>query len=949
MFCAKCGAELLEEARFCSRCGSAFAKPEAAGTDAELERLAAQGDREAFAELYGRHSGRVYDFLLRMVGDPDEASDLMQETFLRAMRALSPEEKGAAFSTWVLTIARNLALKRLERRKRTVTLAPREGDEEAPIFDQVDPDRLTDPQAAAEAQELAGLVWEAASGLDAKQYSLLDLHVRQGLESAEIAEVLGVSKGNAYTMVSRLRDTFESAVGSLFMLRVGRRDCPELNRLLQEQSVTALSPAVRRLIEGHVAECEACQERRRKLVSPANILGSFAAVPLPLLLKQRVAEALVASWAQAGTQAAATGLKGLLSQPAAKLSSLSTAWKAVIISGALVVATGGGLSTWVAVTGGLPGSGGGPSGSGVQAVETPGAPSTAAPVQPTQQPSAGTGRIVFLSNRDATDPYTGSIYLMDADGGNVARIGRGGSLSSVGLPPDLLRSGLSPDGTRLAFQKCPNPTHEDNWAALYVESTDGSEQTPLATETVRCQTEGPDGGFGWSPDSRHIVLYRGGERPGLYVVDADGSNLKYLTEGIFPQWSPLGDSIAFTDKPDPEGWQCGIYLINPDGTNRRLLAHVFCDTDFGLVMGPQPQWSPDGSMLAFSASLEEPPSPPSEPRNPEREVFVMNADGSALTNITNSPSDDHDPIWVDCRVPTAGCEAAVANVQSGYLDVRRRGFTESSNPWDNLTAIAKLSQGDSVCVLGAPVVGDGYKWWPISTTDGTEGWVAAFDPQDPARPWITPTGEPCSGEAEPQEPARAGGGAGEATCGGRMRLGASIDDPEGDVPFAFVDIVGARVEAMGEEVLAEIGLKDIPEQLTFNQARQPTLEYAWQIFFDIDGDPNTGNVYRPMMIGAEYSLSILHFAEGDSQQVKTGALLDNTQADVWKRDLTGEGWSTDWRTDTATSTATAAVDDLGNVLTIQGTIPGLGPSTRWCVEAYYQDPDGRHTVDAAPD
>jgi RNA polymerase sigma factor (sigma-70 family) len=354
MFCTKCGAELLEEARFCSRCGSAFAKPEAAETDAELERLAAQRDREAFAELYGRHSGRVYDFLLRMVGDPDEASDLMQETFLRAMRALSPEEKGAAFSTWVLTIARNLALKRLERRRRTVTLAPREGDEEAPVFDQVDPDRLADPQAAAEAQELAGLVWEAASGLDAKQYSLLDLHVRQGLESAEIAEVLGVSKGNAYTMVSRLRDTFESAVASLFMLRVGRRDCPELNRLLQEQSVTALSPAVRRLIEGHVAECEACQERRRKLVSPANILGSFAAVPLPLLLKQRVAEALVASWAQAGTQAAATGLKGLLSQPAAKLSSLSTAWKAVIISSALVVATGGGLSTWVAVTGGLP-------------------------------------------------------------------------------------------------------------------------------------------------------------------------------------------------------------------------------------------------------------------------------------------------------------------------------------------------------------------------------------------------------------------------------------------------------------------------------------------------------------------------------------------------------------------------------------------------------------------
>jgi len=78
-------------------------------------------------------------------------------------------------------------------------------------------------------------------------------------------------------------------------------------------------------------------------------------------------------------------------------------------------------------------------------------------------------------------------------------------------------------------------------------------------------------------------------------------------------------------------------------------------------------------------------------------------------------------------------------------------------------------------------------------------------------------------------------------------------------------------------------------------------------------------------------------------------LLDNVQSDVWKCEGSGEGWTTDWTTDTASSTATAAVDNLGNILTIQGTIPGLGPSTRWCAEAYYQDPDGRVTVDAAPD
>jgi RNA polymerase sigma factor (sigma-70 family) len=1297
MFCTKCGAELLEEARFCGRCGAAVAKPEAVGTDAELERLAAQGDREAFAELYSRHSGRVFDFLLRMVGDPDEASDLMQDTFLRAMRALSPEEKGAAFSTWVLTIARNLALKRLERRRRTVTLAPREASEEAPVFDQVDPDRLADPQAAAEAQELAGLVWEAASGLDAKQYSLLDLHVRQGLESAEIAEVLGVSKGNAYTMVSRLRDTFESAVASLFMLRVGRRDCPELNRLLQEQSITALSPTVRRLIEGHVAECEACQERRRKLVAPANILGSFAAVPLPLLLKQRVAEALAASWAQAGTQAAATGLKGLLSQPTAKLSSLSTTWKAVIIGGALVVATGGGLSTYVAVTGGLPGSGGGESPVVAPAAAvTPGPASSTLPVVPTGQPSGVARKIVFRSDRDAPGLEIGDIYMMDATGGSVQRLGAGGHLYEIdfdsGLSPDgskvafyecpehmdeqnkwaelvvtnadgtgpvtiatgtfvcntdvgapgsfswspdstrivfyrdvdpsglyianadgsnlryltagfspewsplgdsiafLVRpgpawqceihlinpdgtnrrllarvpcegegtfcnllgprprwspdgsmlafsasleearcqpepqpdpqrdvfvlaadgSGLtnitnspsddydpiwvdcrvptagceakvtsvqpdslsvrqepktkqndppivaqlnegdvvclvgvpvfdggnkwwpvsaadgpggwvaafgpkdparpwitltgepcggavstaptgqplaekgkivfrsnrdgsqpptsgvyamdahgggvthigsqsgwpsffpdlssqwSPDGSKVAFQKCPDSASEGIWGAFYIMNADGSGLTTVATNTIRCFTEGTGGGVSWSPDGSRIAFLRGGEPSGLYVADADGGNLRYLADGIFPQWSPLGDSIAFTDVPGPEQ-PCDMYSIDPDGANKRHLASVPCEGDY-VLEGPRLQWSPDGSMLAFSTSLEEPATQPQSQR--QRDIFVMRADGSGLTNITNSPSDDYDPVWVDCSMPTAGCEAKVTNVQPGPLNAR-------ASPGMDQDITAKLSEGDTVCIVGSPSLGSGYKWWPISTTDGTEGWVAAFDPEHPARPWITPTGEPCSGEAEESTAPSSGGE--RAVCKNPARLGESVSDPEGDVPFAFVDIVGARVEAIGEEVTAEIELKDIPEELTFNQAPQPTLEYGWQIFFDVDGDPSTGNALLPVMIGAEYSLSILHFSEGDSQQVKTGTLLENTQADAWKRDLTGEGWSTDWRTDTATSTATAAVDDLGNVLTIQGTIPGLGPNTRWCAEALYQNPDGRGANDAAPD
>jgi plastocyanin len=96
-------------------------------------------------------------------------------------------------------------------------------------------------------------------------------------------------------------------------------------------------------------------------------------------------------------------------------------------------------------------------------------------------------------------------------------------------------------------------------------------------------------------------------------------------------------------------------------------------------------------------------------------------------------------------VPTAGCEVTVTNVQPEHLNVRERPKTES----DDSPVIGELSEGDTVCLIGAPSFGGGYKWWPVSAADGTEGWAAAFDPQEPARPWLTPTGNSCGGEPAP--------------------------------------------------------------------------------------------------------------------------------------------------------------------------------------------------------
>ncbi len=267
-----------------------MATGELAAEEGTLVARASRGDRDAMAELYNRHFDGVYDFVRRTMRDADEAADVVQDVFLKAMTAIGSLKKGERFRSWLFSIAHNTALNRLEKQKRISR--PPVGEEEegeaSRIYQQVDTDRLADPQAALVDQETASLVWEAAAGLDRRQYALLDLHVRQGLDSAEIAQVMGVSKGNAYTMVSRLKSAVEESITAYLMARRGRKECPVLNDILADQEIAGMTPELRRLVNRHVSECPTCQRTKKRIVSPVSILGAFAAVPAPLGLKESI-------------------------------------------------------------------------------------------------------------------------------------------------------------------------------------------------------------------------------------------------------------------------------------------------------------------------------------------------------------------------------------------------------------------------------------------------------------------------------------------------------------------------------------------------------------------------------------------------------------------------------------------------------------------------------------
>ena len=273
--------------------------------DALLVSRAMAGDLDSFGQLYDSYFSRVYDFAWRILRQSDEAADATQDVFMRAMQALPSLTKVTSFKPWLFTIAHNVAVTRAELGDRVTALPSPVHEEAFGSFDVPDACRLDSPELAAGDHETAALVWEAASALNARDYALLDLHVRQGLESTDIAGLMGVSKGNAYTMVSRMRTAAADVIGSYIVARRGSKDCDELQKVLAAFEFPPYTEPVRKAVDAHIRECETCHGSKTKLAAPLEILGAFAAVSAPLALKGDIWANISGAWATSRRGAAA--------------------------------------------------------------------------------------------------------------------------------------------------------------------------------------------------------------------------------------------------------------------------------------------------------------------------------------------------------------------------------------------------------------------------------------------------------------------------------------------------------------------------------------------------------------------------------------------------------------------------------------------------------------------
>ena len=179
--------------------------------DLDLVHRARAGEFAAFDRLVARHERRVYTLARRILRRPEDAEDVVQDTFLSAMRHLKDFREEAAFPTWLLRIATNHALKILRKRRglRTVPLEESRGrDDEAggPIPRPVYIARWReDAEREADRPEIRKLLDKALGELDAKHRAVFLLRDVEGLSTEESAKALGISVANTKVRLLRAR------------------------------------------------------------------------------------------------------------------------------------------------------------------------------------------------------------------------------------------------------------------------------------------------------------------------------------------------------------------------------------------------------------------------------------------------------------------------------------------------------------------------------------------------------------------------------------------------------------------------------------------------------------------------------------------------------------------------------------------------------------------------
>jgi RNA polymerase sigma-70 factor (ECF subfamily) len=174
-----------------------------------------EDDAVAFAELVELYQHRLVTVMHHLVGNKEEAEDLAQEVFLRVYRTRKKYRPRAKFSTWLFTIANNLALNALRSRQRK-PVVPLDVRDSGPLgprpAEQLVRDRQNQPGDRMQQQELAAIVQRALEELNERQRAAVVLNKFEDMNYAEIAEVMDLTTKAVKSLLSRARENLRATL-----------------------------------------------------------------------------------------------------------------------------------------------------------------------------------------------------------------------------------------------------------------------------------------------------------------------------------------------------------------------------------------------------------------------------------------------------------------------------------------------------------------------------------------------------------------------------------------------------------------------------------------------------------------------------------------------------------------------------------------------------------------
>ena len=192
--------------------------------DADLVARVQQGDKRAFDLLVLKYQRKIMRLLSRMLRDQSEIEDVMQETFIKAYRAIPQFRGESAFYTWLYRIAINTARNWMASQGRRPSSPNINQSEDGETFDEID--NLTDnntPESILASQEVAASVNESIQQLPAELRMAIVLREIEGLSYEEIAQSMNCPIGTVRSRIFRAREAIAAKLRPLIEQHGDRR------------------------------------------------------------------------------------------------------------------------------------------------------------------------------------------------------------------------------------------------------------------------------------------------------------------------------------------------------------------------------------------------------------------------------------------------------------------------------------------------------------------------------------------------------------------------------------------------------------------------------------------------------------------------------------------------------------------------------------------------------